>query len=343
MRKGSGPGTHRRRAGDAAREQARVLAVLGPTATGKTALAMELARRLGGEIISADSRQAYRGLEVGTAAPTSAERAEIPHHGVGFLDPAERYGAGRFARLASVWVSSIEERGHVPIVCGGTGFFFRALTRPIFREPELEPDRRCRLEGWLRNRPAAELAEWTARLDRALAARIEPTDRQRASRALEVALLTGKPLSWWHANAPSAAAPLRALACGVSLSPAEHRNRIQARTERLLNSGWLEEARDLHAAGSLANSPAFSAIGYASVLALSRGDISRDEATEAIVRDTWQYARRQRTWFRHQLPAGALRLDGDRPVHELADCVVAAWRRTSRADAVRSTGMREGL
>ena len=164
-----------------------VLLILGPTATGKTALALEVARLLDGEIISADSRQAYRGLEVGTAAPTPSERTSVPHHGVAFLEPGERYGAGRFARLCRQWVSEIESRGRVPIVAGGTGFFVRTLLQPVFREPDLDAERRSVLESLVSELPLEEVRRWARRLDPAMGVRLPAVDRQRAGRTRAVA------------------------------------------------------------------------------------------------------------------------------------------------------------
>ncbi|MGD8496148.1 MAG: tRNA (adenosine(37)-N6)-dimethylallyltransferase MiaA [Gemmatimonadales bacterium] len=304
------------------------LAVLGPTATGKTALALELGERLDAEIVSLDSRQAYRGLVIGTAAPTPEELQRVPHHGVGTLAPGTRYGAGRFARQARDWISEIRRRGRLPLLVGGTGLFYRALTRPIFREPPMDPDRRAALEAWLEERPLGTLRRWTATLDPALRERLDVLDRQRCLRAIEMALMTGRPISWWQRHGPPEAEPVESLPIVLTLPGEEHRRRIRERAARALSSGWADEVRALRAAGHDRDSPAFSSIGYEAVAAWMAGEVSREEALSRIVRDTWSYARRQRTWFRHQLPDHALRLDGRRPVDELADRVVearAAW------------------
>lgn len=307
-------------------ERPLVPAILGPTATGKTAVAVELAERLGGEIISVDSRQAYRGLAIGTAAPGPAELARVRHHGVGFLPPGTRYGAGDFARRARRWIEEIRGRDRVPILAGGTGFFYRALTRPIFREPPMDADRRQALEAWLEQLSLGRLREFAAALDPALADRLDVLDRQRCMRAVEMALLTGRPITWWQRHGPPEAEPIAAMPFVLTLPGDVHRDRIRERAERALEAGWRDEVRSLRAAGHDRDSPAFSSIGYGAVDEWLAGKLSREEALTRIVRDTWSYARRQRTWFRHQLPEGTLRLDARRPAGELAERLAAAWR-----------------
>lgn len=303
-----------------------MLAVLGPTATGKTQLAIELALRLDGEIISVDSRQAYRGLSVGTAAPSGEEMARVPHHGVGCLAPGTRYGAGEFARQARDWIGDIQDRGRLPLLAGGTGLFFRALTRPIFCEPPIDGARREALEAWLEERPLEVLRAWTAALDAELSDRLQVLDRQRCLRAIEMALLSGRPISWWQEHGPPEAEPVQALPVVLTLPGDVHRGRIRERAERALSGGWADEVRALRAAGHDRSSPAFSSIGYAAVDEWLAGEASREATLTRIVRDTWAYARRQRTWFRHQLPMHAIRLDARGPVDRLADRACEAWR-----------------
>lgn len=303
----------------------RAIAIVGPTATGKTSLAIAVARSLEGEVISMDSRQAYRGMEVGTAAPTAAERAAVPHHGVAFLEPGKRYGAGRFARLARGWITEIRARGRVPILAGGTGFFLGALLEPVFREPPVEEARRRALREWLARRSAESLRSWALRVDPALSRRLETVDRQRAARTLELVLLTGRSLSWWQDRGEPEAPPLRALVLRLTLAPEALRERIVRRTEALLAAGWPEEARRLSEEGA-AGGHGRDAIGYPEALALAEGRLSPEEAAERIVRDTWAYARRQRTWFRHQLPPDAVSLDAGRPTLQLARRIVKRWR-----------------
>ena len=304
----------------------RVLAILGATATGKTALAMEVARRLDGEIISADSRQAYRGLEIGTAAPSAEDQASVPHHGVAHLEPGERFGAGRFARSCREWVAGIESRGRVPILAGGTGLFVRALTRPVFREPDLDAVRRSRLESWFAGRPLEEVRRWAVRLDPDLRSRLSVIDRQRAGRALELALLTGRNLTWWQRHGIPEAEPVRARIWVLEMDSGVLRRRIEDRAERLLDAGWMEEVEALVSAGHGPESPAMTSIGYRDVWRLASGEISRETAVAAIVRDSWRYARRQRTWLRHQLGDDAGRLDASEDVAALGARIVADWR-----------------
>jgi tRNA dimethylallyltransferase len=297
---------------------------------------MEVARLVGGEIVSADSRQAYRGLEIGTAAPSTADRFSVPHHGVAFLEPGERYGAGRFARMCRQWVSGIESRGRVPILAGGTGFFVRALTRPVFREPDLEAGRRSALEAWLAGLPMAEVHRWTDRLDPDLKSRLPVIDRQRGGRALELALLSGRSLTWWQRHGSPDAEPLPARIWVLEILADALRRRIEERTRRLLDAGWMEEVETLASSGHGPGSPAMTSIGYRDVWRLASGEISREAAVTAIVRDTWRYARRQRTWLRHQLGDDAIRVEACDGVTELAERIAADWRRiTDRLELPR--------
>jgi len=299
-----------------------VLAILGPTATGKTRIAVAVAERIGGEIISSDSRQAYEGLSIGTAAPAAAEIARAPHHGIGFLPVGERYGAGRFARLARTWMSDIVDRGSVPILAGGTGLFYQALARPIFREPEIDEGRRERLEAWLESMSLAELRRWVTSLDPELASRLAVLDRQRCLRSIEIALMTGRKLSWWQDHGPPEAEPVPVTPVRLALPGEEHRERIRRRAQELWEAGWPHEVEQLLSQGHGLDSPAFSSIGYRAVAEWTRGETSREDALTRIVRDTWAYARRQRTWFRHQLPPETVTLDARLKVEEAADRIM---------------------
>ncbi len=303
------------------------LVITGPTATGKTGLSIRVAERVGGEIVSMDSRQVYRGMDIGTAKVSAGEAGGIAHHGLDLVEPDQRYSAGAFARDARRWIRQIRAAGHVPVLVGGTGFFLRALTHPLFHEPVLEPERRERLKGWLREKPEELLRAWLRVLDAPSAAALEAGGgRQRVARALEVALLTGRPLSWWHAHAPAEQSPLSLRVFVLDLPREDLYRRINARVLAMLEAGLEREVRGLLERGLDESAPGLSATGYTELLPYLRGETSLEEAVDAVQRATRRYARRQLTWLRNQLPPDALWLDGLRPVDELADQIARRWR-----------------
>lgn len=311
------------------------LAVVGPTASGKSRLAVEVARTLDGEVVSLDSRQVYRGTDVGTAKITEADRRGVPHHGLDRVDPGERYSAGRFAREARAWIAGIRGRGRVPVLAGGTGFFLRALTDPIFREPRMDGARRKALGTWLEAQPRETLERWARRLDPARASLAAEGGPQRLVRTLEVALLTGRPLSWWHREAAPEGEPVPVLTVVIDLPREELDRRIDARAARMFEEGLVEEVRSLLASGWAPDDPGMSGVGYREVAAALAGETTMEEALDAIRTATRRYARRQLTWFRNQLRGPTLRLDGLLPVEEQRDRVVAAWRAAVDEDNAR--------
>jgi L-malate glycosyltransferase len=304
------------------------IAIVGPTASGKTALSLEVAARLDAEIISMDSRQVYRGMDIGTAKATAAQRAAAPHHGLDLVEPGQRFGAGEFARHARRWIDEIAARGRVPLLVGGTGFFLRALTDPIFREPRLDPDRRARLQRFLEALDAEEMRRWLTALDPSTAARLERWGgRQRLVRALELPLLTGRTLGWWQEHSPPEAEPLRPLVYVLDPPREELRRAIDARVDEMVSEGLLDEVRGLVETGLAEGDPGINATGYIELLPHLRGERSLQEALDLIRSNTRAYARRQLTWFRHQLPEGAVWLDATLPKGELAERIVAGWPR----------------
>ncbi len=302
------------------------IALVGPTGAGKTALSLALGEMLGGEIISMDSRQVYRGMDIGTAKATLAERARIPHHGLDLIDPDESYSAGQFARDARRHILGIRSRGRVPILVGGTGFFLRSLTHPLFEEPELDPDRRGRLQAFLEGKPAAELEGWVAALDPTRARIAAEGGPQRMVRTCLVALLTGYPLSDWHSR-DGGPSPLHGLVVVLAVPSDVLDRRIDERVSSMEREGLVEEVRGLLDAGYRRADPGMSGVGYREVADHLRGRGTLEEALERTRLATRQYARRQRTWFRRQLPTGALEVDGTRPVPELAREIAAEWER----------------
>lgn len=304
----------------------RALAVVGPTASGKTALSLELAEAVGGEIISMDSRQVYRGMDIGTAKATARERARVPHHGLDLVEPTEAYSAGRFARDARGWIAEIADRGRVPLLVGGTGFFLRALNDPVFREPELDPDRVAALRAYLEGLSRDTLERWVRVLDPERAAVAAEGGPQRLTRTLEIALLTGRPLTWWHREAPPDAPPVQTFTVVLHLPRAELDRRIDARVDRMVQAGLVEEVRALLDRGVPDDAPGMTGVGYREIVGFLRGRWSLEEAMERIRRSTRRYARRQLTWFRNQLPdSGVLRVDARRPPSELAPGIVRRW------------------
>jgi tRNA dimethylallyltransferase len=293
-----------------------VVALVGPTASGKTALSLPLAEALGGEIISMDSRQVYRGMDIGTDKVAPAERARVSHHGLDLVDPGERYSAGQFGRDARRWIAEIRGRGHRPILVGGTGFFLAALLSPVFREPPMDADRREALRQALAELEQGEMARWVARLDPERAEVAVAGGPQRMARTLEVALLTGRPLSWWHRSAPPDADPVPARVVRLVLPRAENVRRIEARAEAMFQGGLLAEVDRLLAAGADPADPGMTGTGYREAADVLLGRTTLEAAVERVKQVTRAYARRQETWFRHQLPPDTFQVDALLPVGE---------------------------
>lgn len=304
----------------------RFLAITGPTAAGKTALSLEVARSLDAEVVSMDSRQVYRGMDVGTAKATPEQRARVPHHGLDLLDPDEAYSAGRFARDARHWIEEIRGRGRLPLLVGGTGFFLRALVQPIFREPPLDPDRVERLRGHLDAYGREKLEAWVEVLDPDRAELAAEGGPQRMTRTLEVALLSGRPLSWWHEEAPPEGEAVDGVVVCLDLPREDLDRRIRERAEGMIEGGLVEEVRRLLEVGYGADDPGMTGTGYREVAAHLRGEIPLEDVRERMIVATRQYSRRQLTWFRNQLPDDAVRIDAAAPLERQADRVEEAWR-----------------
>jgi tRNA dimethylallyltransferase len=270
--------------------------ICGPTGAGKSALAMGLARMHRLTIISADSRQVYRGFDIGTAKPTPGEQREVPHRGIDVVDPMERYSAARWAESARLWIDEARAEGRTPLLVGGAGLYLRALTEPLFDEPPLDPARRDALDAWLASFPVAELRRWCEHLDPARA----HLGRTQLLRAISVALLSGAPISAWHARTPRAAG-LSARYLVVDPGPALAA-RLDQRLTTMLDTGWEHEVEAL-ARTVPAGAPAWNGTGYRWIRASVMRECSRADALARVRIETRQYAKRQRTWFRHQLPA----------------------------------------
>jgi len=279
----------------------KILAIVGATATGKSELALQLAEAAGGEIVNADALQVYRGLEIGTAKPSAAQRARVPHHLIDLLDPSEPFSAGEFARRARAALREIDGRGRPALVVGGSGLYLRALVGGLAELPAPVPEVRAELE---RRRIAEGLAPLRAeleRLDPPTAARLAAGDTQRTLRALEVVVATGRPLSSWLGGASgSAAPPLAVRKVGLTLPRAVLYDRIESRVREMIARGWLDEVRSLLASGVGSECPAFQAIGYAQWVRHLAGELHFEAAVREIVVATRRYAKRQETWFRRE-------------------------------------------
>lgn len=281
-------------AGSGASSAAVYACIVGPTAAGKSALAMHLADQRGLAIVSADSRQVYRGFDIGTATPTVDERARVPHYGIDVVDPTERYSAHRWAADAVTWCRDAGQRGTPPVIVGGTGLYIRALVQPFAEVPDLDPARRAALEPVLGALPLAELQRWCHRLDPARA----HLGRTQLLRAVETALLSGSRLSAALAAAAQEQRPVHYLV--VDPGPVLA-TRIADRVHLMMAGGFAAEVERLMQVVPSA-APAWQASGYGVVRAAVEGAMSMEAAVERVIIETRQYAKRQRTWFRHQLP-----------------------------------------
>jgi tRNA dimethylallyltransferase len=294
--------------------------VVGPTAVGKTAVALALAAHWSLEVISADSRQVYRRLDIGTAKPTRKERARTPHHGIDLIDPGARYSAGHFTRDAVGWLADIRTRGKQPVVVGGTGLYVRALAEGLFAEPSLDPARRRALDAWTARLEPIELLRWASRLDPGF----RGGGRQRAARAIEVALLSGYPLSHWQ-QAARAWGSLDPWYIVLTVPRAVLHQRIARRAADMVHRGLIEEVASVLAEGHAPNAPGLDGIGIREAVEYLHGKRARDTVAQAITIGTRQYAKRQQTWFRHQLAGNVLMLDATRPPEKLAAEIAQMW------------------
>jgi tRNA dimethylallyltransferase len=284
----------------------RFLAILGPTASGKSALGLALAERLGGEIVCCDSQQVYVGMDVGTAKPTAAERARVPHHALDLVRPDEPFHAARWAEVARTAIAAIHGRGRLPIVVGGTGLYYRALVAGLFEAPPSDPAIRARHQDRATREGVPALHAALTAVDPEAAAAIRPNDLVRISRALEVFEQTGVPISTLRRQA---APPGDLTPVVLRLDPTLDtlRARIAARVAEMLAAGFLDEVRALRDAGYGPACKPLQALGYRQLGAVLDGTVTLAEATAQTIQATVQYARRQRTWFRSE--AAALRLD----------------------------------
>ena len=280
----------------------RVILLAGPTASGKSALALALAERLGGTIINANSMQVYRDLRIITARPTPEEEARVPHLLYGHVDAAENYSVGRWCVDAGAAIAEAARAGRVPILVGGTGLYFKALTHGLAAVPPIPADIRAPCARGSSEGVAPLYAE-LLRARSAAARRLMPGDRARITRALEVVLATGRSLADWHREGmPPLSMPAHAIKIFLDVDRAELYRRIDARFDAMLAAGALDEVRALAARHLDPSLPAMKAHGVPWLIRHLAGEITLAEAAEGGKRDTRRYTKRQATWFRHQLP-----------------------------------------
>lgn len=281
------------------RGDAEIIVVVGPTASGKSSLALQWAEQHGGEIVGVDSVHVYRHFDIGSSKPSVHDRARIAHHLIDIADPHDPMDAARYGELAASAIAEIRARGKLPIVCGGTFLWVRALLYGLAQAPRGDAEVRARHAAWALRDGRAALHARLMEVDPRLAAKLNANDLLRVSRALEVFEITGQPMSDWQAAHGFSELRYRAKLVGVRWSHDELLARIEARTRQALASGWIEEVKELVALG-YRETRAMASVGYRQVLAHVEGELASSELALAIDRATKVFARRQRTWLRDE-------------------------------------------
>jgi tRNA dimethylallyltransferase len=285
-----------------------LVAVVGATATGKSALGLALAKACGGEIIACDSTAVYRGIDIGTDKVPAEQQQGIPHHLVDVADPGETYSAARYAADAAAVIRAVRDRGALPILVGGTGLYYRALVRGLFPGPARDDRLRERLDRVAARRGVESLHRWLGRVDPASAGRIQPRDRKRMVRALEVYLTTGRPLTDHFAETTSPIAEFQVLTIGVTLPRDQLWARVARRVEEQFGRGVVTEVERLIAGGLPPTAHALSGLVYRQILEMRQGVRNESDTRALIVQENMRYARRQLIWFRKE--PGVRWLDG---------------------------------
>jgi tRNA dimethylallyltransferase len=301
------------------------VAIVGPTASGKSALGIYLAGRFNGEILSCDALQLYRKMDIGTAKVSAVEREQVPHHMLDLLDPTEESSAGAFQDLARKSLEEIRGRGRIPFVVGGTGFYLRALLEGLFDGPSREETLRARMRRIVERKGPGGLHRALKRVDPVSAGRIAEADGERIIRAYEMYLVSGRPMSWWQRLPRNALSGYRWLKIGILVPREKLYERINARVEKMFQGGFLEEVQALLARYP-GSAPAFKAIGYRQVVACLDGKMSLEEAVEETKMESRRYAKRQMTWFRRDPDIQWIEDDGDNEkLGETAKAMVAEF------------------
>jgi tRNA dimethylallyltransferase len=307
-----------------------LVAVLGPTATGKSALGVALARQVGGEVVSCDSTAVYRGFDIGTDKVPHDAREGVPHHLIDVADPTEEYSAARYARDAAAAIRGITGRGRLPILVGGTGLYYRALTRGLFAGPGRDRALRSRLERVAERKGSERLHALLRRVDPASANRIQPRDRKRLIRALEVFLITGRPLTEHFTQTASALPDYDVAAFALCIPSEMTAERVAARVDAQFERGLLDEIRGLLASGVPESAHPFTGLVYRQALEHLKGVRGEAETRELTVRENRRYARRQLIWFRKEPNLQWIYAAGEREATQETVARAIAVRETSR-------------
>lgn len=304
-----------------------LLAIVGTTASGKTDLALSIAERLGCAILCVDSMQVYRSLDIGTAKPTQKQRSRVPHYGLDLAEPSEPFHAMRFETYAVPLVQSALKSGTPLILCGGTGLYFRALLEGFFDAPESDPQVRAALQQRHQHEGGEALYAELERIDPATAATIHPNDARRVIRSLEIIQQTGEPVSELRARQQSRGWLQQTCFVGIERDPEELAQRIQQRSRWMYDNGLVEETQSLIERGCDPTWTAMQALGYKECHQFLTGEWTRQQALEETTRGTVRYARRQRTWFRHQTDVHWLQADETTSLDEISDQCLNQWKK----------------
>ena len=299
-----------------------LLAIVGPTASGKSSLGIFLAQQFSGEIVACDSTQLYRGFDVGTAKPSLADRRGVPHHLLDVLDPAEPSTAGGYRERALAALDDLRARNKLPILTVGTGLYLRALLEGLADLPQRSEEIRQRLRASSAEHGLGHLHQMLAHLDPHAARQIAPADEQKLIRAIEICLLAGKPLTEVHRAGRTPLTGWRVLKLGLDPAREALYQRIHERTENMFTAGWLDEVRRLYESGLPENAKPFGFIGYRELRSHLRGELTLDAARAAIQQSTRNYAKRQLTWFRREPHVHWLPGFGDDPQIQIS---ARAW------------------
>ncbi len=295
-----------------------LVAIVGPTASGKSSLGVFLAKKFGGEVLACDSTQLYRGFDIGTAKPSRAERETVSHHMLDVLDPSEASTAGGYRERAIAVLDDLRSRSRLPVLTVGTGLYLRALLEGLADLPLRSEEIRERLRASALEHGTGHLHGMLAHLDPEAAKAINPSDQQKLIRAIEICLLTQKPLTEVHRSGRTPLAGWRVIKIGLAPDRDALVERIRRRTDAMLQAGWLQEVAQLLASGLSDDAKPFQFIGYRELRSQLRGEITLDAARSAIQQGTRQYAKRQLTWFRREANVHWLFGFGDEPSVQMA-------------------------